>query len=306
MFDGTGARRLTAVRVYETLYGQWSTDLSPKTSKRYRYELNRWSRITGDPPVSEITTGTYQSFRAKSAEEGHAPSTTESAIRVVKQMMRCAMAHGAIKVMPDRGRPRRIQAPEPHPPSNDELNRFLRVAHMARWPKTHVSPPTFWRCFACLDLWTGLRREDAFWRFGWEHIHPEHIEFRAHKTRKLHAWPMRPLIERHLRMMRPVLGKLPLIFNPGKSPHSMQKEIERLCDAAEIRRMTIKSFRQAAVTIWTKADRRAGEIVHGVGMPRVLNHYLDTLAVLDAVADDVELPDALNDEPESRRQGTLF
>ena len=52
MFDGTGALRLTASKVYETLYQQWATDLSPRTARRYRYELERWSRLTGDPPIA--------------------------------------------------------------------------------------------------------------------------------------------------------------------------------------------------------------------------------------------------------------
>lgn len=308
MFDGTGARRLTAVVAYEKLYSKWATDLSPRTKKRYRYELERWSRLTGDPPIAEIGTSTFQEFRAASAEKGHKPATTESTLRVIRSVLRCAMAHGAIRTMPDRGRPRRIQAPEPHPPSNDELNRFLRSLQGSRWPKTHVPPSVFWRCFVCLDLWTGLRREDAFWKLAWEHVHADRIEFRAGKTSKLHAWPMTPLVERHLRMMRPIfkVPKSTPIFNPGKSGHSLQRELERICDAAEIRRLTVKGFRQASVTIWSAADSRAGEIIHGVGMPAVMNHYLDKLAILKAAADAVQMPDALNDEPESRRQGMLF
>lgn len=308
MFDGTGARRLTATNAYEKLYGTWATDLSPRTRKRYRYELERWSRLTGDPPIVEIDTGTFQAFRAASAELGHKPATTESTLRVIRAVLRCAMAHGAIRTMPDRGRPRRIAAPEPHPPSLDELDRFLRAVHVSRWPKTHVTPAVFWRCFVCIDLWTGLRREDAFWKLAWEHIHEDRIEFRAGKTGKLHCWPMTPLVQRHLKLMRHTF-KRPAstpIFNPGKSGHSLQRELERICDAAEIRPLTIKSFRQAAVTLWTAADSRAGEILHGVGMPRVMNHYLDKLAILRSAADAVKMPDALDDEPPDKRQGTLW
>lgn len=308
MFDGTGAKRLTASTVYATLYQQWATDLAPRTERRYRYELERWSRLTGDPPIAEISTGTFQEFRKHSAEKGHAPSTTESTLRVIRTLMRCAMAHGAIRVMPDRGRPRRIASPEPHPPSLDELNRFLRALHVSRWPRTHVPPATFWRAFVCIDLWTGMRREDAFWKFRWEHVHADRIEFRAGKTGKLHCWPMTELLQRHLKTMRHAF-KVPTptpVFNPGKSGHSLQRELERICDAAEIRRLTVKGFRQASVTLWSAADSRAGEIIHGVGMPRVLNHYLDKLAILKAAADGVKMPDALNDEPPERRQGTLF
>lgn len=308
MYDGTGARRLTASGVYETLYKSWATDLAPRTERRYRYEITRWTKLTGDPPITEITTATYQEFRSKSAQKGHAAESTESTLRFIRQILRCAKAHGAITVMPDRGRPRRIKAPEPHPPSLDELNRFIRALHVSQWPRTHVPPATFWRSFVCIDLWTGMRREDAFWRFAWEHVRDDRIEFRAGKTGKSHAWPLTPLVERHLQMIRPTFQAPPgrLVFNPGKSTHSLQRELERICDAAEIRPLTIKSFRQAAVTLWSQANPRAGEILHGVGMPRVLQHYLDQFAILRSVADQVQMPSALEDPPENRRQGTLF
>ena len=95
------------------------------------------------------------------------------------------------------------------------------------------------------------------------------------------------------------------MFGPSRSPHLVTREVAAICEAAHIRRLTPKCLRQYAVTAWSMADARAGELIHGVGVPRVLNHYLDRLAILRAVAEDVELPPTLLDGP-VRRQGELW
>lgn len=308
-FDGTGARRITALTVLHDLYPKWAPDIAPRTVKRYRHELARWKRLTGDPPLGDISTETYQRFRNASADIGHAAASTESTLRIVRQMMRCALAYGVIRMLPDRGRPRRIPSPEPHPPSIEEVDAFIRHCHVARWPRLHVSPPTFWRAWAAVEIWTGLRRNDALWGLRWDHVRYQEsaIHFRASKTGKSHAFPLVEPIVRQLRNLKPPYGTegIALVFGPSRSPHLVTREVAAICEAAHIRRLTPKCLRQYAVTSWTMVDARAGELIHGVGIPRVLSHYLDRLAILRSVCEDIPLPSSLLTGPE-RRQGELF
>lgn len=309
-FDGTGARRLTARDVFDTLYRQWAPDLAPRTERRYRHELTRWEKLSGNPPLAEITTQTYQQFRAASSQTGHAAGTTESTLRFLRQVMRCALAHGAINVLPDRGRARRIEAPQPHPPTIEELDKLLRHCGVARWPRMHVPCKVFWRSLIAIDLWTALRREDIFWRLRIEQIvfAENLILFRAKKSHVPHVFPLNEIIVRHIRAMIPTFAhpQSRLLFGPSRSPHLVQRELDRISDAACVRRVTPQSFRQAGVNMWTLADPRAGEIIHGCGIPRVLSHYLDRLQILRNAAGNVVVPAAMTEFEDGRRQGTLF
>lgn len=309
-FDGTGARRLTARDVFDTLYHQWATDLSPRTERRYRHELNRWEKLTGNPPLAEITTRDYQSFRASSSQSGHAAGTTESTLRFIRQLLRCAMANGVVNVMPDRGRARRIEAPQPHPPSLDELDKLLRHCGVARWPRLHVPAKVFWRSLISVALWTALRREDLFWRLKLEHIDfaENLILFRASKSKAPHPFPLHPVVVRHIKAMIPAFphNRSRPLFGPSRSPHLIQRELDRIADAAEVRRITPQNFRQSGINLWTMADPRAGEVIHGCGIPRVLAHYLDRLQILRNAAGNVVVPKAMTEFDEGRRQGTLF
>lgn len=309
-FDGTGARRLTARDVFDQFYRQWAPDLEPRTERRYRHELNRWEKLSGNPPLAEITTQTYQAFRSASSQKGHAAGTTESTLRFLRQVMRCALAHGAISILPDRGRPRRIDPPQPHPPTIEELDKLFQHCGVARWPKLHVPCKTFWRSWMAVALWTGLRREDVCWRLAIEHvIFAENlILFRAKKSKAPHPFPLNEIIVRHIRAMIPTFPHQGTrkLFGPSKSPHLIQRELDRIALAARVRRITPQNFRQASVNMWTIADPRAGEIIHGCGIPRVLAHYLDRLQILRNAAGNVVVPAAMTEFDDRRKQGTLF
>lgn len=309
-FDGTGARRLTARDCFNSLYQMWAVDLAPRTSRRYRHELNRWEALTDNPPLADVTTAVYQQFRAASSQAGHAAGTTESTLRFIRQLMRCAMAHGAVTVMPDRGRPRRIEAPQPHPPSVEELDKLFRACGVARWPRLHVPSKLFWRSWMAVALWTALRREDIFWRLQLQHINFSEnvILFRSGKVKAPHPFPLCPVIVRHIRAMIPAfpVPQTRVLFGPSRSPHLIQRELDRIADAAEVRRVTPQSFRQAGINAWTLSDPRAGEIIHGCGIPRVLSHYLDRLQILRHAAENVVVPTAMCEFGDSKRQGILF
>lgn len=308
-FDGTAARRLTARQIYERFYTSWSPDLSARTERKYRHELNRWEKLSGDPPLADITTITYQEFRAASSACGQAAGTTETTLRLIRQLMRCAHAHGLVSVIPDRGRARRIHAPQPDPPSVEEIDALMRHTGVARWPKLHVPCKLFWRSWIAIAYWTALRREDLTWRLAFEHVRYDEdvILFRAKKTGRAHPFPMNQVVARHIRSMAPLhYAPTRKVFGPSRSPHLIQRELDRIALAARVRRVTPKCFRQAGINAWTCADPRAGEIIHGCGIPRVLSHYLDRLQILKHAEPRVIIPATMADFEEGRRQGTLF
>lgn len=309
-FDGTAARRLTARDVYEQYYRLWAPELAARTARRYRHELNRWEALAGDVPLTEVSTGVYQRFRAESSRRGHSASTTESTLRFLRSLIRCAHAFGLVAVIPDRGRARRVEPPHPNPPSVDEVDALMRHCGVATWPRLHVTPKTFWRSWMAVGFWTALRREDLTWNLKLEHcdLDAHMIVFTASKTKTPHPFPLNPIVERHIREMIPAfhVPKSRPLFGPSRSPHLMQRELDKIADAARIRRVTPKSFRQASINAWTMADPRAGEIIHGCGIPRVLSHYLDRLQLLRHAADNVVVPLAMTEFTDGHRQGTLF
>lgn len=274
----------------------WNPALGKRTHMKYRHELTRWEALSGNPPIGEISTETYQRFRAASAAAGHKASTTETTLRCVRSLMRCALGNGIIASIPDRGRARRIQCPEPNPPSVEDVDAFLAHVGVARWPKTHVLPSTFWTSVVAVACWTGLRRNDLLWGLRWEHVDFDSrcIVYRASKTSKRHAFPLPPMLETHLRYMEPHWDfdeSFP-VFGPGRSPHIVYRTMNRICEAAGIEPFGMQQLRQFAINAWTVADSHAGGLVHGVNIG-VMKHYVDPLRVLRAVADRVAMPTRL-------------
>lgn len=274
----------------------WNPAISPRTHRKYRHELNRWESLTSNPPVGEITTETFQRFRAASAAAGHKASTTETTLRCVRSLMRCALGNGVIDTMPDRGRARRIQLPEPNPPSVENVDAFLAHVGVARWPKLHVTPAMFWTSVVAVACWTGMRRHDLLWRLKWEHVDFDSmcIVFRASKTGKRHAFPITPMLESHLRYMEPSWDydeSFP-VFGPSQSPHFVSRTLREIAEAAGIEAFGMQQLRQFAINQWTTADPEAGRLIHGMNIG-VMKHYIDPLRILRAVADRVVMPSGL-------------
>lgn len=275
---------------YHELYVRVSPELSDASIQRHAFDLKRWHALIPRKDISEITTLDYLDFRRLSAKAGHAPSTTETTIRTVKQILNAAAVMGRLDKVPVSGRSRKISRPTPRPATSEELRRLWLIGTAAaRWPRNSAfrTPRAFWKGWIMFAYWTGLRLTDLTWRLSRDHIEPGMIRFRASKTGVEHCIPMRPELWQVINARRPDSGP---IFQCYHKPSRLREHLARLCEAADIRKLTCKNFRQAAVCAWSMADATAGQLLHGCGLPGVLKHYLDPGQIMLAAAPRVVWP----------------
>lgn len=268
---------------YAALYGEWSPMLSAASRKRHIHDIRRFTSLMGEVSIFEIDTLAYQRFRALAVQSGMSPATCETTLRTIRQTLNACASMGKLDRVPYKGRGLPVRIHKPQPATLEELRKLWDASIAATWPKRTPwgKPARFWRAWLAFGYFTGLRLTDLTWKLARTHIEPGRIQFQASKTGAEHVWPMTENLWRVLNWRRDQNdGKA--LFHCALSTNHLRKHLRFLCEAAEIRRLTPKRLRQSSVTQWTIADTRAGEYVHGVGLPGVLRHYIDPEAVLRA------------------------
>ena len=134
---------------YQQLYVRYSPDLSDASIQRHSWDLKRWHALMPRKPIDQITTIDLQDFRRLSAKAGHSPSTTETTVRTVKQILNAAASMGHLDKVPYPGKGRKIPRPTPRPATADELWRLYHIGTAAaRWPRNSAfridGPPRKW------------------------------------------------------------------------------------------------------------------------------------------------------------------
>ncbi|MBX3438025.1 MAG: hypothetical protein KF861_11085, partial [Planctomycetaceae bacterium] len=171
---GPKAARMTVMEVFEKHYLAFASP-SPVTRRRYYCELRRFERLADSPRLCDLNHETFRRFRERAMAEELSASSIEGSMTVVKAVTRFARDAGWIKSVPQFGKPIRIDAPIPNPATLEEIELLYRFAdHASRPAKGKVAPADWWRCFLCLELWTGFRVSDVASRFAWEHVREDH------------------------------------------------------------------------------------------------------------------------------------
>lgn len=275
---------------YSAVYPLFSPDLSPASRERHGWDLRRFYVLIGDKEIEEITTKDYQLFRVRSKEAGHSASTTETTLRTVRQTLNACAELGQLQALPFKGRGRRLKRPKPRPATIDELGIFWHATIAATWPRNTPwgRPRDYWRGWGAIAYWTALRLHDLTWTLSMKHVYRDHIELTAEKTGIEHVFPLTDNVRRVLSKYQGDDSQ-PL-FQVCESPNMIRKHLRLICEAAEIRKLIPRNFRQSSITQWTRAGGRAGDLIHGCGMSAVLNAYLDPLEILAEVAPRVVWP----------------
>lgn len=147
-------------------------------------------------------------------------------------------------------------------------------------------PPRGWeRLQIAIAYWTGLRLADSqnLLVALQQGVPAEAIRHRASKTGAQHAWPVPQWIRV---LITPT--SIPWTQSTDFARKSLRREIRRVCKVAKVEAWLPKHLRQRALTEWSRTGM-AGPVVHGSGL-RILNHYVDPLALLEAAAPRVRLP----------------
>jgi integrase len=262
--------------------------LSETQARRMRHHVNRWSKWTGDPPFSGISSSVFDTFRRDCLAAGLSPWTIESTVWEV-----CHLAKLAGYQL-DAGRKLRRPPPQPRVPSLGVVGRLYLVADQSTWPKrSWATCGDWWRCLLVVATWTGWRRSDLA-RLTWADVEDDRLTVRAKKTGITHQIPMTPTVRRHLDLLAGHSGP---VFAMTHSHKQLDDQFTRLATAAGVPPVTLQQLRRLAITNWSSVNAEAGRIVHGCGIG-VMRHYLDPLAVLAAAAPLVRLPEVFLSEEE--------
>ncbi len=231
------------------------------------HSVNRWLRFGGPALANELTTESIAAFRKAAADAGLSPWTAE---KTITDVLTAAKFCG---VAVDRGRRVRKPNPTPDPAPIETIE--------AIWP--HLAPWS--RQLLALAYWTGLRLTDACGAHLHGDFSRDHFRWSANKTGKDHVWPL----PAWLRQMMADRSGIPYRAANDHAQVIIRAEFERACKLAKVPRLLPIQLRQRAVTEWTRANAKAGEILHGCGLG-VLRHYIEPLSILESAAPRVRLP----------------
>lgn len=283
--------QITLRTILEQHYESYSR-IKLATFRRYRCELGRWERVIGDLPARAIETEHFARFRDACEEQGLSNSSTEGSIKVVKILLRYAKDRGWIDALPIFGKALPIEEPEVEPATLKELSLLFEGADVAeRIGKGIVPPRDAFRAFLILEYWTGIRGQNLVADLGWEHVRPDCIRFQQSKTSKRHIFPLHPIVTHALSLSHGMDDTHVLGLS---SLQAVNNQLKRVCEHVGVRKMTSNHIREACFTQWTIADETAGKIVHGCGLPKVMQrHYLGRLQLLQAAGDQFAWPSAM-------------
>lgn len=229
-----------------------SRGLSDKTDTLYREALEWWSKLTGDPPLSQIDDWTTARFTALLMQQPGRKSETISIATVRKHCQRIdtLLAFAGPKTRDRRGRknlgllelPPCVDLPEPEhdPPSGDFSVEEVQAMHAAAVQMTRpqldgVSAGEWWRAFLSVACCTGLRI-GALMRLQYIDLQPPWVMVWA-KNSKRKKGKKQYLSSEALAAVERIRTRRLLIFEfPGweKNPRWIQVIFKRLAAAAGI------------------------------------------------------------------------
>lgn len=252
----------TVLLAFEAHYLPQHPDLSKGAASSCRTNLRRFQKLTDNPAIDLITSETFDSFRKAAKGANYSPDSIEASVNAVLSVLRaCADPKlGVLPAVPEPGRALKISTRVKYMPPLTDLGRLYSVAWRAKWPR-FCDPTEFWQAAFVVDLWTALRKGDLFFRLEWDSITDESIVVTAHKTEKTHTLPNSPIVERHLRPLRRLDSKR--VFPIGDCHHQILRELNRLADAAGVKRFGFQAIRRRSCTNWQSARWGAGEVVQG-------------------------------------------
>lgn len=231
------------------------------------YSANRFAKYVGDVEVESINQFVIDKFESAARAAGLSAWTIKGTTKDVRTL---AIAHGCEVKLKTHSKPQR---PMPNPVSLSDLD--------AIYP--HLKPCS--KQWLVLSFWTAVRLADAInWQIEGLDVKAETLRRRASKTGHAQVWPFPA-------WLRPHLHPIPLYYGTSGdwSSAMLRADLETASLAGNVKRVTPKRVRQAALLSWSQSSAMAGSIVHGSGLS-ILDHYLDPLQILESAAPRVKLP----------------
>jgi integrase len=279
---------LTVAEVCDQHYLSYALDLRSSSRNKLRYHFARWARLTGDPPVGEITAETFELFRRESLELQHSPRSVETVITDVLTVLRRAHAIGLIAGVPDAGRRLKKGRPRTTQPSLTQLAALHRCTAVAVWPLVSDSAE-FWRRWIEVAYFTALRLGDLC-SIVWQQVRLDLgiIEVAPSKTSDPYRLPIHPRLFQTLEAIGPRASGL--VFEVPHSPMRVRRELRRMSAAAGVPTVTPQMIRRCAGTAAEKGRSGGGSLILGRPVPGADAFYLDREALLRQAVDAMPVP----------------
>lgn len=293
------ASSLTLRIALENYYLPFQRTMSDRTKQKLRHQMTRWEKHTDDPLISRITTETIEAFRDSCELVPLSNDTIETTVSDVTTILRyCCERHQLIDRIPHAGCKLKRTQKRKYVPPVSHLGLIYEQAHVCTWPRLTVPTKAFWQAWLVTSYFTGLRLEDMMQRILLSNFSDEMLVVDAHKSGKIHCFPMHPVFKRHLLT---IAGGDERLFPVSKSPHLVRRELRKMCQAAGVPKIVPHALRRLACTMWDKAKYGAGRTLHGQTLG-VADRYIVPMILSEAV-EALEIPkEILTDDERDEKQ----
>lgn len=257
--------------------------LAPRTIKKYREETRHWAKLTSDPPLNEITTTTFNLYRAACLQAGLKPTSIEGRIDTIIQVLRLCgpeaerrQGFGLIPRVPFIGQPLRTSTPLKMTPTVEQLRALARQFSVATWPRTtDLSPRLFWLAWLGVMFTTGIRFRD-FMLAQRSQLSGDVLIVTAGKTGIAHVFPLPDWLLPQLYQLPVYRGRL---FPCPLRPTEFRTKLKALTTLAGTPWITSQAIRRASITEWSSLNSDCGAVIHGCGLG-IRSRYVDPLRLL--------------------------
>jgi integrase len=303
---------LTLRQFYETHYRLTCLpDGKPRTVELHRHALRRWSFLTGDPAIPDITTEMLVKFRdcllklhGKHLGTGMSANTVRKDLKVIETVLtkagppglRNRDAAGLINRVPWIRPPKFIYR-QPRFVDPEQLNAVYHAAVAMELPRiAGFKAPAWWRALIVVAYNTGLRRnsllslrmEDVNWVDRYLNVRAE-----ITKTAQAQVLPFNHTVQGHLLSIRTDRS---LVFPWPHHERWFHKQFHRLQQAAGIpskEHFGLHDLRKTAATLLWEMVPAAAQLMLGHTSPQTTRkHYVNRQGILARAVEQMPQPPA--------------
>lgn len=292
-------RKWSVRKCYEELYDK--TDLAPGTRRGDKYMANYWEKLSGNPPVGEITNQTLTQFKQAMLDAGKSPASINSVLKFLRKVLRMLSPQetgnpAGLGIIERRPYTKPVKDIRPIPPRIplDDLTAFYAACKHATGPRKFVNPTDWWKALIVTAYFTGLRRGDLF-RLRHEQIDLERGELRfvASKTGKPDAFPLHPIACEHIgRIWHPISPARRFVFQGFGGGVSLYSQFKRICEAAKLKtQFRLHDIRKTAASEIDRVDFGLGKVFMQHVPKSVTDvHYLNKMPELCEAIAEMRVP----------------
>lgn len=294
--------------ILENVYPDERPQTANSTMGKLRAHVARWVSVMDNLPANQVDRKSVLTFRRKCVELGISPSTINSYVRTISDLLRMSSHEIDSKKLKLAER----DSPLPTPTIAD-LGNVWRITASASWPSMRrvnarpvwckIGPTLWWRGLLMVEFCTGLRRADVF-GLKWSDVQEHRIPTINRKTGKLQYLPIPEPLKPWLNLLRKNGTETVLGANDRQS--QIDRELNALGKAVGLPGLGCQCLRRAAARAYEKAHAGAGKLILNHGKSVTETSYLEIEDTLRDASAKLIYPEPFLEPPSLERQLLLF